>query len=166
MLQAEGRPRQVTHHTSRATAHLFSGSLGATRPEYQVSVQGGIWNKVKQEPVWVSPHTILPQTPCGFSCGSPLKESQRGMEECKKTTLDLKVGFKEYIYIGFSGGTSGKEPTCQCRRCERCRFDPWVGMIPWRRAWQPIPVLLPGESHGLRSLVGYRPCGYKELDMT
>ena len=31
---------------------------------------------------------------------------------------------------------------------KRCRFDPWVGKIPWRRAWQSIPVFLPGESHG------------------
>ena len=46
---------------------------------------------------------------------------------------------------------SGKEPTCQCRRCERCRFDPWVGKIPWRRAWQSTPVFLPRESHGQRS---------------
>ena len=29
-----------------------------------------------------------------------------------------------------------------------------VGKIPWRRAWQPTPVFLPGESHGQRSLVG------------
>ena len=36
----------------------------------------------------------------------------------------------------------------------RCRFNPWVGKIPWRRAWQPTPVFLPGESHGQRSLVG------------
>ena len=35
-------------------------------------------------------------------------------------------------------------------------FDPWVGKIPWRRARQSIPVFLPGESHGQRSLVGYR----------
>jgi len=28
---------------------------------------------------------------------------------------------------------------------------------PWRRAWQPTPVFLPGESHGQRSLVGYSP---------
>ena len=33
-------------------------------------------------------------------------------------------------------------------------FDPCVGKIPWRRAWQPTPVFLPGESHGQRSLVG------------
>ena len=40
---------------------------------------------------------------------------------------------------------SDKEPACQCRRCG---FDLWVGKIPWRRAWQPTPVFLPGESHG------------------
>ena len=40
---------------------------------------------------------------------------------------------------------------------KRCRFDPWVGKIPWRRAWQPTPVFLPGEPHGQRSLVGYGP---------
>ena len=33
----------------------------------------------------------------------------------------------------------------------RCRFDPWVGKIPWRWAWQPTQVVLPGESHGQRS---------------
>ena len=39
----------------------------------------------------------------------------------------------------------------------RCRFDAWVRKIPWRRAWQPTPVLLPGESQGQKSLAGYRP---------
>ena len=58
---------------------------------------------------------------------------------------------------------SDKEFACQCRRCI---FDPWVGKIPWRRAWQPTPVLLPGESHRQRSLAGYSPWGRKELDMT
>jgi len=36
-------------------------------------------------------------------------------------------------------------------------FDPWVGKIPWRRARQPTPVFLPGDSHGQRSLKGYNP---------
>ena len=36
-------------------------------------------------------------------------------------------------------------------------LDPWVRKIPWRRKWQLIPVVLPGEYHGQRSLVGYRP---------
>ena len=54
---------------------------------------------------------------------------------------------------------SGKEPTCPCTRRRRCRFDPWVGKIPWRRKRQPIPVFLPGECHGQRSLVSHNPWG-------
>ena len=67
---------------------------------------------------------------------------------------------------GFPGGTSGKEPACHCRRLKRCGFCAWVGKIPWRRARQPTPVFLPGESHGQKSLVGYSPQGRKELDTT
>ena len=52
----------------------------------------------------------------------------------------LKATSKEEL--GFPGGTSGKETTCQCSQCQRCRFNPWVGKIPWRRAWQPTPVFL------------------------
>ena len=50
--------------------------------------------------------------------------------------------------LGFLGGTGGKEPTCQCRGHKRHGFDPRVGKIPWRRNWQPTPVLLPGKFHG------------------
>ena len=69
-------------------------------------------------------------------------------------------------WMGFPGGARGKKPTWQCRRPQRCWFDPWVGKIPWRRPWQPSPVFLPGESHGQRSLAGYGPQDRKELDMT
>ena len=57
--------------------------------------------------------------------------------------------------LKLSGGTRGKEPACQCRRPKRRRFDPWVRKIPWRKAWKPAPVFLPGESHGQRNLAGY-----------
>ena len=60
---------------------------------------------------------------------------------------------------------SGKEHACQCRRCKRHKFDPWIRKIPWRRKWQPIPVLLPRKSHGQRGLVGYSPWGHEESDM-
>ena len=63
-------------------------------------------------------------------------------------------------------GVTGKEPTCQCRRCKRSGFDPWIGEIPWRRKWQCTPVFLPRESHGQRSLLGYGPWGHKESDKT
>ena len=58
---------------------------------------------------------------------------------------------------GFPGGTSDKEPTCQCRRPKRLGFDPWVRKIPWKRTQQPMPVFLPGEFQGPRSLAGCSP---------
>ena len=64
-------------------------------------------------------------------------------------------------YRGFPGGASGKEPASQCRRHKRCRFHPWVGKFPGRRAWQPAPGFLPEESHGRRNLVGYSPSGHR-----
>ena len=63
---------------------------------------------------------------------------------------------------GFPGGSVVKVSTCQCRRCRRHGFS-WVGKIPWGRKWQPIPVFLPGKSHGQRSLAGYSPQGPKRV---
>ena len=54
----------------------------------------------------------------------------------------------------------------QCSRHKRLGLDPWVEKIPWRKKWHPTPVFLPGESHGQRSMEGYSPWGFKELDMT
>ena len=48
----------------------------------------------------------------------------------------------------------------------RDKFNPWVGKIRWRRKWHPIPVFLPGESHGQRTQVGCSPQGRKKLDTT
>ena len=41
-----------------------------------------------------------------------------------------------------------------------------LGRFPWRRAWQPSPLLLPGESYGHRSLVGYSQSSHKESERT
>ena len=49
---------------------------------------------------------------------------------------------------------SGKEPICQCKRCRRLGFHPWVPKILWKRAF---PLFLPGKLRGQRSLVGYSP---------
>ena len=61
---------------------------------------------------------------------------------------------------------SGKELVVKkCRRGDAV-FHPRAGKIPWRRAWQPTPVFLPGEPEGQRSLAGYSPWGRKESDTT
>ena len=74
----------------------------------------------------------------------------------------LSVSCGSWWRDGFPGGSSGKEPACQCRRCKTLRFSPWVRKIPWWRAWQPTPVFLPGESPwteeagGIQSIVSQR----------
>ena len=54
--------------------------------------------------------------------------------------------------MGFPDCSGGKESACQCRRCRKHGFNPWVGKIPWRKMWQPTRVFFPGESYGERSL--------------
>ena len=64
---------------------------------------------------------------------------------------------------GFPGGSDVKESTCNAGDLGSI---PGLGRSPWRREWLLIPVFLPGEFHGQRSLVGYSPWGCKESDMT
>ena len=69
-------------------------------------------------------------------------------------------------HLGFPGGASSVESSCQGRRHKCGRFDLWVGRISWSRKWQPAPIFLPGKSHGQRSLAAYSPWGHKEADVT
>ena len=64
---------------------------------------------------------------------------------------------------GLPYSSDGKESVCNAGDPG---LIPGVRKIPWRREWQPTPVLLPGESHGQRSLAGYSPRGRKESDTT
>ena len=48
-------------------------------------------------------------------------------------------------------------------QCRGHGFSPWFEKIPWRRAWQPTPVFLPGESHGQRSLAVLLPIGSQRI---
>ena len=76
-----------------------------------------------------------------------------GRQESDKTEQLTKTSGR-----GFPGGYA-----CQRRRRG---FDPCVGKISWRRKQQPTPVLLPGKSHGLRTLAGYSPGGHRRVSAT
>ena len=73
-----------------------------------------------------------------------------------QTLIQITLGFRIY----------GAPLVAQTERiflqCRRPGFDLWVEKIPWRREWQLTPVFLPGEFHGLRSLMGYSPWGCSE----
>ena len=100
----------------------------------------------------------------GRSCLFPLPlSSSQASPPCQATPSTYKHTHTQYVHLCRCmclAGTSGKEPTCQCRRRKRRGFNPWVRKMPWRRAF------LPGESHGQRILAGYGPWGRKESDTT
>ena len=114
---------------------------------------------------------------CDLSCCIHLKQrsslesqSKRGWILILFTHIGTERRFVKWWNLIMQGRfprwCSGKESSCQYRRHKRCEFDSRVGKIPWRRAWQPTPVFLPGESRGQSSLEGCSPWGCKELGTT
>ena len=68
----------------------------------------------------------------------------------------FKVEFPLDMWLGLLRWCRGEESACQRRRCQKHGFSPWVRKIPWRRRWQPSPVILPGkfyEQRGQRTTV-------------
>ena len=102
---------------------------------------------------WMSPASFLDHS-------SAYEQSGYG-GSVEGSTWPQQHGFP--FTMEFPGGSDSKSV---CLQCGRPGFDPWVGKICWRRKWQSTPVLLPGKSHGQRSLVGYSPWSRKESDTT
>ena len=75
----------------------------------------------------------------------------------KNSTLPSSEELRSKGIVGLPWWLGGKRICLQCRSHRRRAFDSWVREIHWRRAWQPTPVFLLGESHGWRNLVGYGP---------
>ena len=59
-----------------------------------------------------------------------------------------------FLRVGFPCGSDRI-----CLQCRRPGFDPWVRKFLWRSAWLPMPIFLPGELHGQRSLAGLQRAG-------
>ena len=98
---------------------------------------------------------------------SPPQGSWTSYQPAQELTLSVRHYFiSTRMTMGFPGASVDKEFTHQGRKHKRCGFDLWFGTIPWNRKWQPIPIFLPGNFHGQRSLAGYSPWGCKELDTT
>ena len=68
--------------------------------------------------------------------------------------------------MGFPGGPAANNLPAMQGTCTRLGFDSWVRKTPWRRKWQPTPVLLPGKVHGQRGLVAAVHGVALESDMT
>ena len=99
--------------------------------------------------------------PLQYSClRNPIDRESGGLQSMGSQTVGIE---RLLLSCGFPGGSDGKASACNAGDPG---LIPGLGKIPWRRKWQPTPVLLPGKFHGQRSLVGYSPWGRKELDKT
>ena len=83
------------------------------------------------------PYRYQGTTACGKSC----LKSQCGNSSNLFWMLVRWLGHHRYLSTFYTCVSDGKESACQCRRPE---FNPWVRKIPWRRAWQPTSLFLPG----------------------
>ena len=91
------------------------------------------------------------------SCVPVLLENLRGMS-CSGTCWPLACAWFQCRY-GLPWWLRWENV---CLQWGKPGFNPWVRKISWRRKWQSTPVLLPGKSHGQKSLVGYSPWGCKD----
>ena len=149
--QEAGTPHPPTPHRCLRSSSMFTTTCPAPRTP-RPKRPSGRCSKCRPRPTWMR----------WSWCSSTWdKQSQRwvgplgGGRQTSPQTLLICL----FLKYELPGWLSGKEPTCQCRRCE---FNCWVGKIPWRRAWQRTPVLLPGESQGQRSWAGCSPLGRTE----
>ena len=160
----------------RECSRQVNGSVKAKRWEWMWSVQGGWrlawrdWGERWRSWRWVGTlctrrghRTVGRRSPIPMRPAKGQREQSGPVQGPCKGGRGRFWGQEEWTKLGgrspllpyvrgFSGGTNGKEPACQCWRHKRHRFDPWVGKIPWGRAWQPTLVFLPREFHGQRSL--------------
>ena len=71
---------------------------------------------------------------------------------------------EERLYLGFPGGISSKEPSCQCRQMQ----EMWVRSLGWedplKEGMATHSSILAWRIHGQRNLEGFSPWGHTELD--
>ena len=122
----------------------------AEEPEIKLPTSNGSWKKQES-----SRKTI-------YFCFIDYPKAVDCVDHGKMWKILKELGIPEHLTCLLRNLHLGQEATAT----RRPSFTPWVGKILWRRKWQPTPVLLPGKSHGQRSVVGYSPWGCKELDTT
>ena len=90
-----------------------------------------------------------------------MEEKQR--DKMRKTDSWFQLCLKPTL--GCPDGADGKERACQCRRLKRRGFNPWVGKMPWRRAWQTHSGILTWRISRTEEPDGLQPIG-SQSDMT
>ena len=178
LLQQHSSKASVLQHSTFFVVHLShpymttGKTIALTRWTFVGKVMSLLFNMLSRLVI-----TFLPrskplliswlQSPSAVILEPPQIKSSTSKLIIQQKRMILSTGFIWYHHIQSRASQVAlveKNPP-SVQEMQETWFDPWVGGCPWRRAWQPTPVFLPGESHGQKSLVGYSPQGRKELDM-
>ena len=87
---------------------------------------------------------------------------QKGKKD-RKYPMEERTAFLSFFSGGFHDGSGSKESACNAGGTGDSSSIPGSGISPGEGIWQPTPVFLPEESHGVRSLAGYNPKGPKRV---
>ena len=128
--------------------HYFSLSTHSFAPPYKQAVISPILKHKNEKKIIFTPVPIY-----HLLFSSSLNQNFWGK---KAVYIYLSLDFPVALMVNNLPANTGD--------VKRCGFNPWVEKIRWRRAWQPTPVFLPGESHGQKSLAGHSPWSHKESD--
>ena len=139
----QGAPEMLAHHYLPSSWDLLTHHLAT-----QEGLGCYYWLCLE---FWRHPPPTSAQAKCSAHMGRRWKREWLNKAPCwpgsnQSTTISgtssltsFKGSTLEHPVMGFPGGASGKEPTCQCRRPKRHGFDFWSGKIPWRIPWAEEP---------------------------
>ena len=105
------------------------------------------------------------------SCRSICYPCENGSQKVSDDMYELQTDCCFIVILKISSKNERereKEMKEGIKKIKEKRGEKWLFWLtlPWRKKWQPTPVLLPGKYHGQRSEVGYSPWGRKESDTT
>ena len=167
---------QTIQYTPPSTTRLRDPPLGPSPSSYLGPRASGFW-RGRRSPSGPAGQSISQSVPETVPLRLPLppeaallgiQKSLLRNSSCKVCWRRTGVAVRGWIIaftnpFPFPGGSEVRASACNMG--DRGSI-PGSGRVPWRRKWQPIPVFLPRESHGRRSLVGYSPRSRKESDTT
>ena len=143
-MEEPGTQARLQHQMAKAFGQPFSRCKCTASKQTVISLH------------WPNSRANSPSTPAPTSKrnpGFPWLQLMRSSKCGKAGVAQIEFILKCWIIFV----SRNKQLFGRIRRHKRCRFNPWVGKIPWRRKWQPTPVFWPGEFHGQRSLTDYSP---------
>ena len=151
----------------RAWTQGFPGGSDGEDSDCNVGDLGLIpgWERALEKGMATHPSILAWRIPVIEEPGGPQSMGSQRVGHDWVTFTSLLHCRKNFFFpLNYPRGTSGKEFLRQCRRRQRCQFDPWIRKILWSRKSQLTPVFLPEKFHGQRSLMGCSPGGHRELN--